>query len=347
MKYKNCSKCGHTNPMENVYCSKCGTVFKNMLPHLGNIEISKKEQVYQKHHYVWVIAGIAAALVLTLVLLLGGVHKHTWSDAACTTPRICEECGETEGVALGHKWHDATCTIPEGCDVCGATEGIPLGHNWNEATCTSARICKICGETEGAVLGHQWIDATYEDPKTCNVCGETEGEALVRNWIYLNELSYEYHDGKVWTMSSESPNYYADSNITDPEAYTDEKTPGHVTGPVYDHLGNSYTYGLCVDGLEYKTYEITYSLDGQYDTFSGYISMTPDVWQDQNADDGKYFEVYGDGNLIGRTPVMTNDLPAQSFSFDISGVNFLTIIYPKTSGPSRMAMIFDGKLSVD
>jgi len=32
VKYKNCRKCGHANPMENRYCSECGTVFRNMIP---------------------------------------------------------------------------------------------------------------------------------------------------------------------------------------------------------------------------------------------------------------------------------------------------------------------------
>ena len=180
---------------------------------------------------VGAIAGIAVVLSVAVLFLLKGTHEHIWIDATCTAPRTCEECGETEGNSLG--------------------------HNWAEATCTNPRICNVCQQTEGTALGHLWIEATYETPKTCNVCGTFEGEALVRPWIYINELTYIDNFGKVWIMCAENPGYTADSDITDRNAYTDYRTPGYVTGPVCDYLGNEFTYGLCVDGLDYLEYSIT------------------------------------------------------------------------------------------
>ena len=278
-----------------------------------------KEENRKKGVLLGALCGIAAVFVGALLFWPKEQHEHAWADATCTAPRTCEECGETEGSALG--------------------------HNWLEATCTDPRICSVCQQTEGTALGHQWMDATYEAPKTCNVCGAVEGEVLARPWIYINELSYIDNFGRVWIMCEEPQSHTADSDITDREAYTDYRTPGCVTGPVYDYLGNEYTYGLCVDGLDYLEYSITYYLGEEYTTFSGYVSMTPDVWTDSAAATGKYFEVYGDGVLLGRSPTMTNSLPAQSFSIDVTGVDVLTIQYPKTTGPSRMATIFDGKLS--
>jgi hypothetical protein len=266
-----------------------------------------------------VLAVVILAAVCVLLLLLR--HEHTWEEASCASPRTCVECNETEGTTLAHTWVDATCTTPS--------------------------TCAECGETKGAPLGHKWIEATYESPMTCQVCGKTSGEPLVREWIYLNELDYVSHDGKVWTMSNEKPDYYADPDITDSEAYKDENTPGHVTGPVYDYLGNLYTYGICVDGLDYAAYEITYYVGGEYETFSGTISMSPDVQWDSAADNGKYFEVICDGVVKYRSVTMTNTLSAQTFSVDITGVEYLTIRYPKTTGPSRMATIYDGKLTLD
>lgn len=35
-------------------------------------------------------------------MLTGCGHEHTWSEATCTEPKTCSECGETEGKALGH-----------------------------------------------------------------------------------------------------------------------------------------------------------------------------------------------------------------------------------------------------
>lgn len=268
------------------------------------------------------IVGIAMifAIVLCLYCLYPLMrHEHIWLEATCTAPRTCEKCGAVEGTALGHRWADATCETP--------------------------KTCKICNETVGSALGHQWIEATYESPKTCSICRKIEGEVLAQPWTYINELSHIDNYGRVWKMCAESPNHVADSDINDSNSYLDYTTIGYVTGPVCDHLGNTYTYGLCVDGLDYSEYSITYYIDEQYTTFSGYISMTVDVQADSAAATGKYFEVYGDGVLLGRSPTMTNKLPQQSFSIDVTGVKVLTIQYPKTSGPSRMAMIFDGKLS--
>ena len=298
-------------------------------------------------------------------------RKHDWIDATCTAPRTCKECGETEGPALdhtwksatcqeqevctrcgmigqsakGHDWTNATCTAPRTCEECGETEGTALGHRWMEATCTAPRTCKECEETEGTALDHRWIDATYETPKTCSVCGITEGEVLVKSWTYINELEYIHNFGKVWILCTEKLGAAVNSDITDKNAYVDFNTPAYVTGPVEDYLRNEYTYGLCVDGLDYSEYSISYYLGGKYSTFSGYVSMTPDVSTHSAATKGKYFEVYGDGVLLGRSPTMTSNLPAQTFSIDVTGVEVLTIKYPKTAGPSRMAMIFDGKLS--
>ncbi len=121
---------------------------------------------------------IAAFLFTLLFVLCGCGHEHTWTDATCTVPKTCSECGETEGEPLGHSWADATCTEPKTCSVCGETEGEALGHSWADATCTEPKTCSVCGKTEGEALGHSWADATCTEPKTCSVCGKTEGEAL-------------------------------------------------------------------------------------------------------------------------------------------------------------------------
>ena len=267
------------------------------------------------------LAGIALIIALVVILSQTG-HQHIWALASCTDARTCEICGETQGSALGHQWKEATCSAP--------------------------RTCQRCGVTVGSALGHQWKEATYEAPRTCAVCGVTEGGVLARKWVYINELNYFAHNGKVWTMSKEAPSFDADPDFSDIKAHQNESKPGHITGPVYDHLGNYYTYGLSVDGVDYEAYDVTYYVGGEYDTFSGYISMTPDVRNDEHADQGKYFEVYGDGKRLYVSPIMTKYRnSALSFTVNISGVKQLTIRYPMTSGPSRMATIFDGKLSAD
>lgn len=119
-------------------------------------------------------------LVLLIALMTGcnlsKAHVHTWLEATCEQPRTCQECGETEGEALGHVWTEAACEAPRTCSRCGVTEGIALGHEWTEATCETPKTCSRCGKIEGEALGHKWIDATCTEPKTCDRCGKKEGE---------------------------------------------------------------------------------------------------------------------------------------------------------------------------
>ena len=80
-----------------------------------------------------------------------------------------------------HAWSDATCTSPKTCTDCGATEGNALGHNYisevtKQPTCTIAGvktyICFACGDsyTESIpATGVHIYDDEY-DP-TCNECG--------------------------------------------------------------------------------------------------------------------------------------------------------------------------------
>ena len=108
---------------------------------------------------------------------------HDWADATCDKPATCKRCGETKGNPLGHQWSSATCEVPKTCTVCGATEGEANGHIWMDATCASPKVCAICGKMEGEPSeDHDWVEATCEDPKTCKICGETEGEPLGHDW---------------------------------------------------------------------------------------------------------------------------------------------------------------------
>lgn len=93
---------------------------------------------------VWIAFVVS---VLTLLLMACG-HEHTWTEATCTEPKKCSECGKTEGNALGHKWTEATCISPKTCEVCGETEGDPLGHT------VDVGLCSRCGK----IANEQLID---------------------------------------------------------------------------------------------------------------------------------------------------------------------------------------------
>lgn len=109
--------------------------------------------------------------------------SHTWQDATCTNPKICILCYITEGNAIGHNWGKATCVSPKTCYLCNAEEGFAIGHDWENATCTTPKTCLTCSQTEGQSLGHLWQPATYDAPKTCLRCEKTEGTAAVRKCL--------------------------------------------------------------------------------------------------------------------------------------------------------------------
>ncbi|MDD6095140.1 MAG: signal peptidase I [Clostridia bacterium] len=52
--------------------------------------------------------------------------NHSWRNATCFKPRICDICGATEGGVVSHSWKDATYSAPKTCTICGATEGSKL-----------------------------------------------------------------------------------------------------------------------------------------------------------------------------------------------------------------------------
>lgn len=90
--------------------------------------------------------------VFTAMTLTACGHEHTWTEATCTEPKTCSECGETEGEALGHTWAEATCEAPKTCSICGTTEGEALSHTLTDANYQEAAVCTVCGETVGEPL---------------------------------------------------------------------------------------------------------------------------------------------------------------------------------------------------
>lgn len=141
-----------------------------------------------------------ALLLLTTGILSGCGHQHVWKAATCTEPKICTECGETEGTLAEHTWTDATCSAPKTCSVCGKTEGSALEHTWMEATCTTPKTCSVCRETEGEVAEHD-LDSTGK----CLVCDKQIGFALnMSNYTNYLKLSYDHKSFEFY--NSTDPN---------------------------------------------------------------------------------------------------------------------------------------------
>ena len=63
------------------------------------------------------------------------IEECSGGKATCTSPAICEICGESFGELdpNGHKWLDATVDAPKTCELCGKTEGDPLSEETTTA----------------------------------------------------------------------------------------------------------------------------------------------------------------------------------------------------------------------
>lgn len=213
-------------------------------------------------------------------------------------------------------------------------------HVWSNATCTSPKTCLNCGETQGSANGHSWMEATYDAPKTCRICGEITGSKLQIEPVYINTLSPYDKYGKIYYYDNRRANY--DNNMDWQDLYT----PGHIEGPVADAYGNTYTYGIHVDGDKIEPYYISYKIGEKYTTFSGWYGIPAfRAGTDEAKKSSKYFEVYCDGKLVFTSNVMKDGSMPQYFEIDITGVDLLTIQYAATNGSNDMAAIFNGRLS--
>ena len=119
---------------------------------------------------------ILGLCLLLAKLVIDSMHEHMWSEATCTAPMQCIECGEIAGNPLGHEWQDATCTTAMTCSICGEINGEIGGHNWVEASCDSPKTCRTCGITEGESLEHE-----LEDGK-CTRCSKQMYSLTKENW---------------------------------------------------------------------------------------------------------------------------------------------------------------------
>ena len=184
-----------------------------------NTEHSDKQERRRKKVLTMVAIGLVATFIVVLTMLvlvlmknIGGFEllpkwggpescDHNWRHSTCEEPRICEECGETQGQPLGHNWVPATCGVPETCANCGQTRGQAPVHSWTDVSCAAPATCINCGQTQGQALPHTWEEASFVAPKTCIVCGATEGSHLPYETIdvgaeitRIREAYYEIHD---------------------------------------------------------------------------------------------------------------------------------------------------------
>lgn len=108
---------------------------------------------------------------------------------------------------------------------------------------------------------------------------------------------------------------------------------------VADNTGKEYSRAYCVGYSGYASAE--YLINGNYTNFEGVCGV---AYEKRTYDDSRFFEVYGDGVLLYRSPTFTAGTLPTSFNIDISNVKILQILYPDSYDYNKMATIFDGKI---
>lgn len=101
-------------------------------------------------------------IVATTLFLTACCISHSYSEATCTEPEICLQCGKTRGQPLGHKYVDATCVVAKKCTKCGQTEGSPLGHTVDVGECTR------CNEYQGKDIVESVLNYVSSGNSKCN-----------------------------------------------------------------------------------------------------------------------------------------------------------------------------------
>ena len=94
-------------------------------------------------------------VILVLAMVFTGCCRHEeWTEANCTTPKTCIECGEIEGEALGHIWQPRTTEVPETCSRCSETRGERIITDPRFTTASTI-------DFYGTWKGHSTISSTH------------------------------------------------------------------------------------------------------------------------------------------------------------------------------------------
>lgn len=113
-------------------------------------------------------------------------NHENYTEATCTEPSKCLDCGKELSPALGHvPGSPATCISSQVCTRCGTVLKEKGNHIAGlSATCTAPQTCKLCGEVLNSALGHNWSGwKTIKNPTVfkpsieenkCFRCGKSE-----------------------------------------------------------------------------------------------------------------------------------------------------------------------------
>jgi hypothetical protein len=118
--------------------------------------------------------------------------------------------------------------------------------------------------------------------------------------------------------------------------------PTSATSPYFDGYQRDQSVsgsGLVIGGQTFDKglgtharSELVYDLNGEYETFAAMVGID-DAVGNGAGDGGSVFQVYGDGQLLGESSVLTGADGPEELIVDVTGVNELTLI--TTVGPDN------------
>ena len=227
-------------------------------------------------------------MILALAMLFTGCCKHEfWTDANCTTPRTCVECGDTDGMPLGHIWQPRTTEVPETCSRCAETRGeriITDPRFTTAATMDFYGTWKGHSSISGSIVA-EGLDAVMPVDVTMTLYNDsTLKMEIVGNDVDAFTQSASEHFHKMLKKEAEGlsqftfAEYMAIVHEMTPEQYVQKKlnaldlsalVQGHTIDGVYYVDGNQLYIGL---GWEADLTPFTFQRNGGTMVLHGDIS---------------------------------------------------------------------------
>lgn len=200
---------------------------------------------------------LAGILALALALFTGCGHEHTWTDATCTQPKTCSECGETEGEPLGHTFAPATYQQPATCTVCGATEGDPLPPAFEEMG-VQGQFMEL-GQT------YNYLTLCYDNPTVKTNCEVTvtDYQVIDSDENHPAKEGYEWRianfDVHVYDTNSQAFGYQIKWFPVDYYDFVSVADSAVSTDTVDPVLGTLTTFTVNINGQDYPCERYTTS----------------------------------------------------------------------------------------
>ena len=164
---------------------------------------------------------------------------HNMESATCTTPKTCKNnCGHTEGSALGHKNKDGYCSR------CGEKMTIDINTVYIDNDECSIKVLSIdpyssWGYTIKVQLENKSSDKTYMFS-----IGDTSVNGVMYSTIFATEVAPEKQAIKEITFSTTTLNKYGVVDFTDIEiAFRVYDSDDWSADDVVDETINIYPYG--------------------------------------------------------------------------------------------------------